>query len=828
MARLGLDATVSAIVTGRPHNLPAHLPSLIGREEALAHLRQQVLQTDAGLLTLTGAGGSGKTRLALAIANEVLDDFPNGVWLAQLAPTTEATLVPGVVATSIGIVEQLGRPIRDTLLHELQGRSLLLVLDNCEHLVDAAAALVDEALRRCPRLRILATSREPLRIPGERVWRVPPLPTPDASLTTSTDQLTRNPCVRLFVERALAVQPALPLGSDNVRRIALVCARLDGLPLAIELAAARTRVLTPDQILARLDDTFRLLVGGSRTAPTRQQTLRATLDWSYLLLDAEAQTCFETLAVFAGGFDINAVQTIWDEGSEPGTNTLDALTGLVDRSLVTAQPQAGGMRYRLLEPVRQYAEERLNRRGAWDQIRRRHADYFLRLAEQAEQGLQSADQEVWVARLQLEHDNLRAALRRCLDGGEAATALRMASALRHFWRTAGYRNEGRQWIEDALASGADAPAAVLAKALQASALMAYSVSEFSVAKERFERAAVLCRQLGDTAGLGATLTFLGRLVARTATTPHEHQRGEGMLEEAISLSRQTEKLWYAGLAMTFLGSSRWEYAELEPAAGILDEAEAMLRQIGEQHLHGHVLANRGGVARDRGDLVGAQQQIEESLRQSRTLECLEGTAEALYFLAGVSRLRREPGLATQQATECLFHQHHLNIPAEFATTAELLGGLACDQKQPEQATMFFATAASLREKIGVPMPPILRTRFEQDLATARGALGAIRFDAAWAAGARMNMDQLVDHMRRVGTDSGGPRQAQSDPLSKREREVAALIARGYTNRQIAEDLVISERTADGHVANILAKLGLRNRAHVVIWATEHGLGGRPA
>jgi predicted ATPase len=279
-------------VTQRSNNLPAHLPSLIGREEALGSLRERLLQAERGVLTLTGTGGSGKTRLALAVATELVDwsGFPDGVWLAELAPLVDPLLVPGVVAASVGVKEQPGRAIRDTLIDELRPRSLLLVLDNCEHLITACAALVDELLRNCPGLRILATSREPLRIPGERVWRVPPLPAPDERGMLNVDALARNPSVQLFVERAQAVESSLTLTAETGPAIAGICARLDGLPLAIELAAARARVLTPDQILFRLDDSFRLLVGGSRTAPTRQQTLRATLDWSYLLLSSPRWT----------------------------------------------------------------------------------------------------------------------------------------------------------------------------------------------------------------------------------------------------------------------------------------------------------------------------------------------------------------------------------------------------------------------------------------------------------------------------------------------------------------------------------------------------------
>ena len=339
-------------VADRLTNLPAHLPSLIGREDAIAQVRERLLDAERGLLTLTGTGGSGKTSLALAVAREVLDsmEFPDGVWLAELAPLGDALLVPGAIASAVGVKEQTGRPIRDTLLEELRLRTLLVLLDNCEHQVETCAALADDLLRTCPGVRILATSREPLRVHGERVWRVPPLSTPDPLLMVAAAELEKNPAVRLFAERARAVQSSFRLSAETSQAVAAICVRLDGLPLAIELAAARARVLTPPQILARLDDAFRLLIGGSGTAPTRQQTLRATLDWSYRLLDEVARRRFESLAVFAAGFDLEAAEAIWADDDDAGADALDMLTALVDRSLVTVQPQAGAMRYRLLEP----------------------------------------------------------------------------------------------------------------------------------------------------------------------------------------------------------------------------------------------------------------------------------------------------------------------------------------------------------------------------------------------------------------------------------------------------------------------------------------------
>jgi predicted ATPase/DNA-binding CsgD family transcriptional regulator len=811
------------------NNLPAHLPSLIGREEAIAVVSEWLLRAERGLLTLTGTGGSGKTRLALAVAIDMLEgtDFPDGVWLAELAPLGDALLVAGSVAASVGVKEQSGRPIRDTLLEELRPRSQLLVLDNCEHLVEACAALADDLLRNCPGLRILATSREPLRISGERVWRVPPLPAPDARVTVSVDELAKNPSVRLFVERAQSVQSTLTLTTETGPAIASICARLDGLPLALELAAARARVLTPDQIRSRLDDTFRLLVGGSRTAPTRQQTLRATLDWSYLLLSAAERQRFERLAVFAGGFDLDGAEAIWsDDDGEAGPAALDMLTGLVDRSLVMVLPQASGMRYRLLEPVRRYAEERLTERGAWEATRRQHADYFLKLVEQGEEGLKGADSAVWVTRLELEQDNVRAVLRRCLDAREPETALRIGSALRNFWLQFGYRNEGRRWLEDALALESDVAPAVRANALQTAAVIAYLVGDHRGARAQFELAVAYWRELGDRAGLGAALTFYGRTVAATAETPAEYQQGKDLMEEAIALNRQAGALWWTATAMLHLGICAWEHAELELAAASLGEAKAIHIQLGDSHALSHVLSRVGGVLRDQGNLDGGQRLLEQSLAEARAINCLGGTAEALYYLAGLSRLQGDRVAAGQHAVECLLLQYRVGDIAQLLNCVELLGGIACEQGLPERTAGLFSAAASLRLDRGLPMPPILRPAYERDHAATRGAIGSKRFAVAWAEGSAMTVDQLVEYARQTADAASTPLQASSaDPLSERERQVIALLARGFTNRQIAEELIISGRTADGHVAHILAKLGLSTRSQAAVWAVEHQFAG---
>ena len=796
----------------------------------MASVRARLLEPQRGALTLTGTGGSGKTRLALAVATDVLDwsGFPHGVWLVELAPLTDHLLVPGVVAASVGVKERSGRPIRDTLLDELRSRSLLVVLDNCEHLIEASAALAEDLLRNCPGVRILATSREPLRIRGERLWRVSPLPVPDAGVTSGVDELAKNPAVQLFVERAQAVQPRLTLTVETSQAIAGICARLDGLPLAIELAAARARVLTPEQILSRLDDTFRLLVGGSRTAPTRQQTLRATLDWSYQLLGSGERILFERLAVFAGGFDLNGVEAILlEEAGSRATEALDVLTGLIDRSLVIAQPDASGMRYRLLEPVRQYAQERLIERGAWEATRRQHAQYFLRLTEQAEEGLKGPDAHEWVARLQLNRDNVWAAARRCLDAQEPEIPLRLGSALRYFWQQFGYRDEGKRWLQEALALESEVPPVVRAKGLQALGVLLFSKGDFRSARVWFARAVEQFRELGDEADLCAALGRYGRTLASTAQTPLEYEQGKALMQESITLNRQAGRQWWTATVMMSLGISAWEHAELEVAINTLGEAEAILRQLGERHMRSHATLFLGGALRDQGDLVGSQRLLEESLAVSRELGCVGGTCQALYFMAGLTRLRGDPPGAARQALECLGLADQVSDLEMRVYCVELLGSLARERGLPEHAARLLCAAATFRQNSGVPLPPIFRPAYDRDLAALQATLGNDRFAAECADGSAMSIDQVVKYAGETCAALSQPAASSIDPLSQRERQVLALLAQGFTNRHIAEELIISGRTADAHVAHILAKLGLSTRAQAAVWAVEHPLLGTP-
>ena len=434
---------VTDLAQVKRHNLPSPRTSLIGRDHDQAVVRQALEEGGQRLVTLTGAGGCGKTRLALAVGAGIVEVFAEGVWLVELGSLVDPSLLPHTVAMSLGVREDPSRPILDTLLLSLKPRQLLLLLDNCEHLIEACAAFVDQLLAECPGVRLLATSREPLRIPGETTWPVPSLDVPDQRQNQSLDEVARSPAVQLFLERAQAVQPAFVLTAQNASSIGRICQRLGGLPLAIELAAAWLRALGVEEIVERLDRSITLLVGGSRTAPDRQQTLRATLDWSHALLTPREQVVFRELAVFAGGWTLEAAEAVCAEDEFDGAEVLELVGRLVDKSLVVMEERLGRARYNLLEPIRQYAWERLVGAGT-ERVaaaRQRHLAWYLGLAEDSDTFLTWTPQHPGLTQLQAEHDNLRAALAWSLET-DPEGAVRLAGCLAEFWRRGGHLGEG--------------------------------------------------------------------------------------------------------------------------------------------------------------------------------------------------------------------------------------------------------------------------------------------------------------------------------------------------------------------------------------------------
>lgn len=528
------------------HNLPTSLTSFVGREHELADLRVRL--AEARLLTLTGVGGCGKTRLALEFSRTVVDQYPGGVWLVEHAPLADAAFVPQTVAAALDVRETPGQPIASTVAAALRGQTMLLVLDNCEHLLEACAQFVDALLRTCPGLHVLATSREALRITGEIARRVPSLPVPDFQHVPPLAELQQNPAVRLFVERATAVQARFVLTEHNAPAVAQVCQRLDGIPLALELAAGRIEALTVEQLAARLDQRFRLLTGGNRAALPRQQTLRAALDWSYDLLSEPERLLLNRLSVFAGGWTLEASETVCSGDGIDQDDVLDLLAQLVRKSMVAAQEEGDGAeRYQLQETLRQYADERLTAAGEAETVRERHASYYLTLAEEA---APRGTVEAWPARLLIEHDNLRAAMRWLSQSKAVERAMRLGGLLYTVWVFGGYLTEGRAELRTLLAMpGASRASADWAQLMWSAGFLEFFAGDFVAARAMMERAAALRRTIGDPL-LAHTLSFLGQ----AAREQGDYAAARKWLEESVELAQEQDDRNCVAITLDGLGT----------------------------------------------------------------------------------------------------------------------------------------------------------------------------------------------------------------------------------------------------------------------------------
>jgi predicted ATPase/DNA-binding SARP family transcriptional activator/DNA-binding CsgD family transcriptional regulator/Tfp pilus assembly protein PilF len=823
------------------HNLPSSLTSFVGRERELVEIRR--LLAMGRMLTLTGAGGSGKTRLAVEVARGLVGSYPDGAWLVELAPLSDPDLVPravaGTVAKAVEVRERPGEPLLEALLEALGDKELLLVLDNCEHLPEAVARTGEAILHSCPRLRVLATSREPLGIRGEVLWQVGPLSLPDAARGgrdggTTVEGLMRSEAVRLFVDRARLKLPDFALTEENAPQVAAVCRKLDGIPLAIELATARIGSLVVEQVAQRLEASLDFLKGASRTAEARQRTLRATIDWGYDLLSGEEQSFFRRLSAFSGGWTLEEAEAVCTGGAIGWEDVLDLLGGLVDKSLVVVGTGTGGaLRYRMLEPIRRYAGEKLAQSEDAEGVKDRHADFFLALAEEAEPELGGSRQGAWLDRLEGEHDNLRAALSWLLARRWPEPAVRMGAALWRFWFTRGHLSEGTGWLERVLSEGEPRPSPARAKALEGLGWLLQFLGEYARARATYEEMLELSRASGDKADATTALNSLGTVAAqqgdpeRAREYLRENLEALEDLEEEIGTTATTLKRFHALALLGYLAIT--EEGDYARGATLWEESLALARKAGDTDRIRNTLSNLGYAEVLRGNHDKARAHCEEALALAQDLgDAGTGSIASTLVNLGLAALGQgENERARQLFEEALLLGRGAGRKPQIIDTLEGMASLAAIAGEATRAARLWGAAEAARGATGIALSPAERAFHEPYLAPARSRVGEAAWEDALGRGRAMSLEEAAEYAGVEDTDrspSPVPGQATTAKkpleLTPREVEVAGLIAQGFTNRQVSQELSISERTAGNHVAKILKKLGLSSRAQIASWATQ--------
>jgi predicted ATPase/DNA-binding CsgD family transcriptional regulator len=825
--------------------IQAHLPeepnSFIGRERELAELRQMLDRTRA--LTLCGPGGIGKTRIALRLLALAAAEFPDGVWFVELADLQQADLVVSRIAGVIGITEEAGRPLLETLGDALRPRQLLLALDNCEHLLDACAQVGRHLLASAPGLRLLSTSREPLSVAAETIWRVPPLSVAPAGADPAAGgDVHRYEAVRLFADRAAASRPGFTIGPGNAAAVASICRALDGMPLAIELAAARVRALSVEQISARLDDRFGLLTTGDRSAAPRQRTLRAAIEWSYELLTAPERAMFRRLSVFSG-WSLEMAEQVCSDEDIPAAEVLGLTAALVDKSLVVLDPEVlGQARYRMLDTIRKYAALRLAQAGESAAVRLRFRDYALRTAEHNVAVGMARIPAPWATRVDVfrrydvDAGNVTRVLNWCLEAGDAEAGLRICIAVSPCWIVWGTFGEGGEWLRSLLALDmTTVPAWVQGAATVARAQLALS-SDPAAASSLATDGLKLCRESGDGYWTAVALNLISEIALHTGRT----DEAEASADEALSVAQAAGDGWNEGYALGTRAAIAAQRGKLREAEQLATASVAVMRRIDQQWGAARALLGLGDLARFRnhpgeahGWYVEALAILREIGARPEIARCLAGMGRVAMDLGAIEQARRH-------LTRSLRLSHATGARISVARGLEAFAALAGHESRPELAVQVAAAATALRETAG--LPPLAGARTESYLAPARRLLGDAAVARLWASGRAMTSEAAValaldlptpaaagDGESPALTVAGSYQVASAPPssLTHREHQIATLVASGRSNKAIADELSISPTTAARHVANIMAKLGFNSRTQIAAWIAEKPQGTGP-
>jgi predicted ATPase/DNA-binding CsgD family transcriptional regulator len=823
-----------------PNTLPLQVTPFIGREQQIVAVRAALLHPNARLLTLTGPGGTGKTRLALQAAAGLLDDFPDGVYFVGLAPVSDPELVPSEIAQALDVREVPGRELMESLCDALRPRRLLLILDNFEQVIGAAPAVAD-LIRAARGLRVLVTSREVLRLYGEREHPVPPLALPDRRSSPPVEHLAQFEAVQFFVDRASASRPDFTVTVENAADVAEICHRLDGLPLAIELAAARVRALSPGTMLRRMERRLPLLTGGPRDAPERQRTLRNAIAWSYDLLTPDEQALFRRLAVFRGSTLETAERVCAGEPPGPGARSvalaplridvLDGLESLVEKSLLRQDQEGGQSWYVMLETVREYALERLDESAEAEVVRRRQILAAVDFAELAEVKILGPEQTVWFSRLELELDNLRAALQLCDECKYVVPALRLAAALWWFWSAHGHLREGVERLNRLLERFRDRAtgphAALYARALYAAGMLTAYGGDHERPEPLLLRSLALRRAIRDREGEYTTLEGLGY----AATLRGDLDAARRYLEACVVVGRDLGGM-RDGTILHALSNVICEQGDLALARSYCEEGVARLRGATDLRTFSSAVLSLALIVQEQGEFETARALASEALDNYRQAGDVRSQALALANLGSIATAAGDHAAARPHLRDSLQLQQEIGDLTGVAFVLERFVELAVVEGRHADALTLEAAASTLRQTVGAPLPSSGSRRLTHAVAVARSTLGPDEAEAASQAGRALAAEDaiaaaLAPPRPPATTAAASVVTRKSDhplaALTPREQEVAILVGRGMTNRQIATTLVIGEGTVATHVVHILNKLGYSSRAQVAVWASEHGL-----